>query len=85
MLFAWYAFDAKASLDDNSLTGWTSPAVALFQGFRPKTREQLAVVTSVVENGRQRIVPLTTARMYSPGGKTLLDRLVLHFSIGEAY
>src|SRR5207244_3442905 len=42
VLFAWYAFDARGSLDDNSLTGWTSPAAKLFQGFRPETREQLA-------------------------------------------
>ena len=42
VLFAWYAFDAKGSLDDNSLSGWTSPAATRFQGFRPKTREQLA-------------------------------------------
>ena len=54
-------------------------------GINPKRSENLAVVTSIVENGKQRIVPLTTARSYSPGGKTLLDRMALHFSIGEAY
>ncbi len=41
-LFAWYAFDARGSLDDNSLSGWTSPAAKLFQGFHPNTREQIA-------------------------------------------
>ena len=33
---------AKGSLDDNSLSGWTSPAAELCRGFHPKTREQLA-------------------------------------------
>jgi outer membrane protein assembly factor BamA len=54
-------------------------------GINPKVSEDLAVVTSIVENGRRRIVPLTTTRAYSPGGQTLLDRLTLHFSIGQAY
>ena len=42
VLFAWYAFEAKGSLDPSSLSAWTSPAAELFQGFQPKTREQLA-------------------------------------------
>lgn len=54
-------------------------------GFNPKRSENLAVVTSIVENGKQRIIPLTISRLYSPGGKTLLQRMALHFSIGEAY
>jgi outer membrane protein assembly factor BamA len=54
-------------------------------GINPKVSEQLAVVTSIVEGGRRRIVPLDTRRIYSPAGKTLLDRLTLHFSIGQAY
>ncbi len=54
-------------------------------GINPKVSEDLAVVTSLVENGRRRIVPLTTTRAYSPAGHTLLDRLTLHFSIGQAY
>jgi outer membrane protein insertion porin family/translocation and assembly module TamA len=54
-------------------------------GVNPKVAEDLAVVTSVVENGQRRIVPLNHTRTYSPGGGTLLDRLTLHFSIGQAY
>ena len=54
-------------------------------GINPKTSEKLAVVTSIQENGRNRIVPLVTPRVYSPAGHTLLNRLVLHFSIGQAY
>ena len=54
-------------------------------GINPKVKEQLTVVTSIVENGQNRIIPLTTPRTYSPGGGTLLDRLTLHFSIGQAY
>jgi outer membrane protein insertion porin family/translocation and assembly module TamA len=54
-------------------------------GVNPKVSERLAVVTSVVEGGKRRIVPLNTTRIYSPGGRTLLDRLTFHFSIGQAY
>src|SRR5258708_25325660 len=44
VLFAWYAFDKQGSLDDKSLQAWTSPAAKLFQGFRPKSREELAAL-----------------------------------------
>ena len=37
-------------------------------GFNPKVKEQLTVVTSIVENGQNRIIPLSTPRRYSPGG-----------------
>ena len=54
-------------------------------GINPGRTENLAVVTAVPDStGRIRIVPLSTSRAFSPG-KTLLDRLALHFSIGEAY
>ena len=54
-------------------------------GINPGRAEQLSVVTSVTDNlGLTRIIPLATSRNYSPGGG-LLSRLVLHFSIGEAY
>jgi outer membrane protein assembly factor BamA len=49
-------------------------------GFNPRLTEDLAVVTEIIENGQRRIVPLLT-----PTGPTLLDRLTLHFSIGQAY
>jgi outer membrane protein insertion porin family/translocation and assembly module TamA len=54
-------------------------------GFNPNRAEDLAVVTSVPDaTGRRQIVPLSVTRSYSQG-KTLLSRLTLHFSIGEAY
>ena len=42
VLFAWYAFQAQRSLDEKSLSGWTSPAAKLFEGFHPKSTEELA-------------------------------------------
>jgi cytochrome c553 len=42
VLFAWYAFQANGSLDDKSVSGWTSPAAKVFEGFHPKTRAELA-------------------------------------------
>jgi outer membrane protein insertion porin family len=54
-------------------------------GLNPNRTENLGVVTSVRDSaGQQIIVPLTASRSYTPG-KTFLNRLVLHFSIGEAY
>jgi outer membrane protein insertion porin family/translocation and assembly module TamA len=53
-------------------------------GFNPDRTENLAVVTAILVNGQQKIVPLSKPRAYS-GGHTLLDRIALHFSIGEAY
>jgi outer membrane protein insertion porin family len=54
-------------------------------GFNPNRAEDLAVVTSVRDStGQVHIVPLSTTRNFSQG-KTLLSRLTLHFSIGEAY
>ncbi len=42
VLFAWYAYQAQHSLDEKSLNGWTSPAAKLFDGFHPKSAEELA-------------------------------------------
>jgi outer membrane protein insertion porin family/translocation and assembly module TamA len=54
-------------------------------GFNPSRSENLAVATAVPDSaGRIQIVPLSTPRSFSQG-RTLLDRLALHFSIGEAY
>ena len=54
-------------------------------GINPNRAEDLGVVTAVPDStGRVRIVPLSTTRRYVQG-RTLLNRLVLHFSIGEAY
>jgi outer membrane protein insertion porin family len=54
-------------------------------GFNPKLSEDLSVVTEIIENGERKIVSLGAPRRWSPTGKTLLDRLTLHFSIGQPY
>jgi outer membrane protein assembly complex protein YaeT len=54
-------------------------------GVNPNRTENLGVVTAVTDStGTRRIVPLAIARSYTPS-HTFLGRLVLHFSIGEAY
>jgi len=54
-------------------------------GINPNRAEMLGVVTAVRDStGRRVIVPLAVPRNFQQG-KTLLDRLLLHFSIGEAY
>jgi outer membrane protein insertion porin family len=54
-------------------------------GINPNRTQNLGVVTAVRNSsGQQVIVPLALSRSYTPG-KTLLNRLILHFSIGEAY
>jgi len=54
-------------------------------GINPNRAEDLAVVTAVRDStGQMHIVPLATPRNFTQG-RTLLDKLVLHFSIGEAY
>ena len=54
-------------------------------GINPRLTEDLAVVTSITQNGQSKIVPLTQTRAYTTGGSGLLSRFVLHFSIGQAY
>lgn len=54
-------------------------------GYAPTIAEDLNVVTATVVNGQKRIVPLATPRRYTQGTGGLLNRLVLHFSIGEAF
>jgi outer membrane protein insertion porin family/translocation and assembly module TamA len=54
-------------------------------GINPNRAEELGVVTSVPNGkGQMVIVPLAVPRLWTQG-HTLLSRLVLHFSIGEAY
>ena len=60
-------------------------------GFNPSRAEKLAVVTELEENGKRVIIPLETPRDYSATGTStsgfrgFLNRLTLHFSIGQAY
>jgi Outer membrane protein/protective antigen OMA87 len=53
-------------------------------GFNPGTVESLPVVTEKIVNGQTTLVTLASHRIYSPG-KGLLNRMVLHLSIGEAF
>ncbi|HKO14851.1 MAG TPA: BamA/TamA family outer membrane protein [Gemmatimonadaceae bacterium] len=54
-------------------------------GIRPLISEDLSVITADSTSGDRRLVTLATKRTYTSGGKTLLSRLMLHFSIGQAY
>ena len=55
-------------------------------GFNPGTSESLPVVTENIVNGQKTLVTLQQRRIYAPaksGG--VLNRMVLHLSIGEAF
>jgi outer membrane protein insertion porin family/translocation and assembly module TamA len=54
-------------------------------GIDPKLSENTAVVTEELINGQRKIVALQTPRAYGGETKTILSRLVLHFSIGQAF
>jgi outer membrane protein assembly factor BamA len=59
-------------------------------GFNPSRAEDLAVVTEIIRNGKQEIIPLDIPKRYSPTGTStgigkILNRFTLHLSIGQAY
>ena len=59
-------------------------------GLNPGTTEQLPVITEDIANGGRGLVRLDATRAYSPtlgsgGLNSLLARLTLHLSIGEAF
>ena len=60
-------------------------------GIKPKLKENLPIVTEVIEdNGERRIVSLEQLKAYDPlegssGLRRILDRLTLHLSIGQAF
>jgi len=55
-------------------------------GFNPGTSESLPVVTESIVNGQKTLVTLQTRRIYAPSkGGGILNRMVLHLSIGEAF
>jgi outer membrane protein insertion porin family/translocation and assembly module TamA len=57
-------------------------------GLNPGRKEDLPVVTEQVVNGETKLVTLQQRRSFSVGGggfRGVLDRLVLHLSIGEAF
>ncbi|MDQ6717838.1 MAG: hypothetical protein M3Z17_05770, partial [Gemmatimonadota bacterium] len=53
-------------------------------GLNPGTTEYLPVVTEQMIGGERKLITLDKRRAYS-AGKRVLDRLVLHLSIGEAF
>jgi len=54
-------------------------------GLNPSRTEQLGVVTTALDHdGKVRVVPLSLPRQFNPV-RTWLDRIALHFSIGEAF
>ena len=57
-------------------------------GINPGRQEELPVVTEQTVNGKTTLVTLDKRRLFTAGGggvKGILDRLVLHLSIGEAF
>jgi len=55
-------------------------------GLNPGTAESLPVVTENIVNGQKTLVTLQTHRIYAPGQSGgILNRVVLHLSIGEAF
>ena len=54
-------------------------------GINPKISEDLPVTTELSVNGQSVLVPLSTKRTFDPGAGSLFNRLVFHFSIGQAF
>ena len=55
-------------------------------GFAPGTTESLPVVTEKTVNGQTTLVTLQQRRVYAPTkGGGILNRMVLHLSVGEAF
>jgi hypothetical protein len=55
-------------------------------GINPGGSETLPVVTENIVNGQRTLVTLQQRRVYSPTqGGGILNRMILHLSIGEAF
>jgi len=54
-------------------------------GFNPGRSESLPVVTENIVNGQRTLVTLQQRRTYAPTSGSMLNRMVLHLSIGEAF
>jgi outer membrane protein insertion porin family len=64
--------------------------IRIDMGFNPSRAEDLAVVTEIIRNGKQEIIPLDIPKRYSPTGTStgigrILNRFTFHLSIGQAY
>lgn len=83
---------SKAAVTPGFGVRYLSPVgpVRIDVGLNPSTSDELPVVTEDVANGGKGLVTLQTSRLYSPthqsgGLNSLLSRLTLHLSIGEAF
>lgn len=83
---------SKAAITPGVGVRYLSPVgpVRVDVGLDPETSENLPVVTEDVANGGKGLVTLDASRVYSPthgtgGLNSLLSRLTLHLSIGEAF
>ena len=54
-------------------------------GLNPGRSESLPVITENIVNGQRTLVRLQQRRTYSPTSGGILNRMVLHLSIGEAF
>jgi outer membrane protein insertion porin family/translocation and assembly module TamA len=55
-------------------------------GINPGTTETLPVITENIVNGQRTLVTLQQRRIYAPSrGGGILNRMILHLSIGEAF
>jgi hypothetical protein len=83
---------SKAAVTPGVGVRYLSPVgpVRVDVGLDPETSEKLPVVTEDVASGGRGLVTLDESRVYSPthgsgGLNSLLARLTLHLSIGEAF
>lgn len=83
---------SKAAVTPGLGVRYLSPVgpVRIDVGINPSTSDKLPVVTQDVANGGKGLVTLETSRLYSPihgagGINSVLGRLTLHLSIGEAF
>jgi hypothetical protein len=83
---------SKAAITPGFGVRYLSPVgpVRVDIGINPSRSDQLPVVTEDVAHGGNGLVKLDASRLYSPtqgsgGLNSLLSRLALHLSIGEAY
>lgn len=82
--------ESKAAITPGFGGRYRSPVgpIRVDLGINPGLSETLPVVTDAIVNGERRLVTLEQRRRFAPvgqGPRGILDRLVLHLSIGEAY
>ena len=83
----------KAAVTPGFGIRYNSPVgpIRVDMGLNTSPGEDLAVVTEIIRNGKRELIPLDTKYHYSATGSSkgairdLLNRFVLHLSIGQAY